>query len=181
MSGGTPVADVIPRPTHGDVVELILDDHRLFEELLRQIRDETQDRAGLRDVLARVLVAHAEAEEKEVYPQLRKKDAIGSEEVEHSSHEHDEGHEALLTMLGVVDTAGEEFGEAVHELSEAVSHHLDEEERDILNPARSEVAEEVRAQLGVAFAAERSRLMDDDCGNIDNVRRLVRRAKKRGG
>jgi len=62
-----------------------------------------------------------------------------------------------------------------------VSHHLDEEERDILNPARSEVAEEVRAQLGVAFAAERSRLMDDDCGNIDNVRRLVRRAKKRGG
>jgi len=33
----------------------------------------------------------------------------------------------------------------------------------------------------VAFAAERSRLMDDDCGNVDNVRRLVRRAKKRGG
>jgi len=29
----------IPRPTSGDVVEVILDDHRLFESLLRDLRD----------------------------------------------------------------------------------------------------------------------------------------------
>ena len=29
----------IPRPTNGDVVELILADHRLFESLLRELRD----------------------------------------------------------------------------------------------------------------------------------------------
>ena len=56
------MADVIPRPTEGDVIDLILADHRLFEELLRQLRDETNDRDGLRTILSRVLVAHAEAE-----------------------------------------------------------------------------------------------------------------------
>jgi len=175
------MSDVIPRPAHGDVVELILDDHRLFEELLRQLRDATQDRDGLRKLLSRVLVAHAEAEEKNVYPKLRKKDAIESEEAEHGKHEHDEGHEALLELLEIEDTSSEDFSQAVHELSEALHHHLDEEERDILNPARTDLDQSVRDDLGTAFATERAAQMDADCGNIDNVRKLVQRAKKRTG
>lgn len=175
------MADVIPRPVHGDVVELILDDHRIFEELLRQLRDATQDRAGLRTVLSKVLVAHAEAEESKVYPNLRRKDTIEPGEAEHGKHEHDEGHEALLALLEVEDTSSEEFGEAVHELSTALHHHLDEEEREILNPARTELDEETRNDLGRAFATERAAQMDADCGTIDNVRTLVKRAKKRSG
>lgn len=173
------MSDQVPRPTHGDVVELILDDHRLFEELLRQLRDETQDRDGLRRLLSRVLVAHAEAEEKEVYPLLRREDAISGGEAAHGTHEHDEGHEALLGVLEVDDTGSEEFSTAVHELSEALHHHLDEEERDILNPARTEVTEAVREELGAAFAAERTAQLEADCGTVDNVRRLVERAKRR--
>ncbi|MGH3425007.1 MAG: hemerythrin domain-containing protein, partial [Nocardioidaceae bacterium] len=80
----------IPRPASGDVVQLILDDHRLFETLLRQIRDETQDRDTLRRTLADVLVAHEEAEEEHVYPKLVRKDAIDEEQAEHGVHEHDE-------------------------------------------------------------------------------------------
>lgn len=175
------MADVIPRPVHGDVVELILDDHRLFEELLRQLRDATQDREGLRDVMAKVLVAHAEAEERKVYPRLRRKDTIEPDEAEHGKHEHDEGHEALLSLLDVAEISSEDFSEAVHELSAALQHHLDEEERDILNPARLELDQETRNELGAAFAAERTAQMDADCGNIDNVRKLVKRAKKRSG
>jgi hypothetical protein len=171
--------DVIPRPAHGDVVELILDDHRLFEEFLRQLRDETQDRAGLRAVLSRVLVAHAEAEEKEVYPNLSRRKAIGDGEAEHSEHEHDAGHVALLRLLEIDDTNSEDFSEAIHELSEALHHHIDEEEREILNPARTEVAEPVRERLGAAFAAERSAQLDIDCGSVENVRRLARRAAQR--
>jgi hemerythrin superfamily protein len=174
------MADVIPRPTEGDVIDLILDDHRLFEELLRQLRDETNDRDGLRAILSRVLVAHAEAEEKVVYPQFRRKRAIDSDEAEHSKQEHDEGREALLEVLKLKDTSGEDFSEAVKELSEAVHHHLDEEERDILNPARRDLSDQVRAELGAAFARQRIAQMDDDCGNIDNVRRLVERGHERG-
>jgi hypothetical protein len=174
------MADVIPRPTEGDVIDLILDDHRLFEELLRQLRDETNDREGLRAILSRVLVAHAEAEEKVVYPQFRRKRAIDSDEAEHGKHEHDEGHEALLDVLEIKDTGSEDFGEAIKALSEAVHHHLDEEEREILNPARHDLSDQVRSELGAAFARQRIAQMDDDCGNVGNVRKLVERAHKRG-
>jgi hemerythrin-like domain-containing protein len=175
------MADVIPRPTEGDVIDLILADHRLFEELLRQLRDETNDREGLRAILARLLVAHAEAEEKVVYPQFRQKRAIDAEEAEHSSHEHDEGHEALLALLEVKDSGSDEFSQAIKSLSEAVHHHLDEEEREILNPARHDLSDQVRGELGAAFARQRTAQMDNDCGTVANVRELVKRGKKRSG
>jgi hemerythrin superfamily protein len=171
------MADVIPRPTEGDVIDLILADHRLFEELLRQLRDDTNDRDGLRHLFARVLVAHAEAEEAVVYPQFRRKRAIDEEEAQHGSHEHDEGHEALLRVLEADDTMGEDFNEALESLSGAVHHHLDEEEREILNPARRDLSDQVRSELGAAFARQRISQMDSDCGHVDNVRRLVERAE----
>jgi len=162
--------------TGGDVVEIILADHRWFEEALRELRDVQSDRAAVLADLATVLIAHAEAEESKVYPQLKKKDAIDAEEVEHSEHEHDEGNEALLALMEVEDTSSEDFSEKLHELSEALSHHLDEEERDVLNPARTEVSEEVRRQLGDAFAEERARLIESGCGDIANVRKIVEAA-----
>ncbi|MEV6288149.1 hemerythrin domain-containing protein [Kribbella sp. NPDC051770] len=165
--------------TGGDVVEVILADHRWFEEALRELRDVESDRAAVLADLATVLIAHAEAEESKVYPQLRKKDAIDAEEVEHSEHEHDEGNEALLELMEVGDTASEEFSEKTHELSEALSHHLDEEERDVLNPARTDVSQEVRDDLGEKFAAERARLIESGAGSIENVRKLVEAAKKK--
>ena len=165
--------------TGGDVVDVILADHRWFEEALRELRDVQADRAAVLADLATVLIAHAEAEESKVYPALRKKNAIDSEEVEHSEHEHDEGNEALLDLMEVEDPAGEEFSEKTHELSEALTHHLDEEERDVLNPAKTDVDQEVRNRLGEEFAAERARLIDSGCGTIQNVRRIVEAAKKK--
>ncbi len=41
----------IPRPVSGDVVELIVDDHRMVERLLRELRDATADRENARTAL----------------------------------------------------------------------------------------------------------------------------------
>ena len=164
----------------GDVVELILSDHRKFESLLREVRNSDADRVGALSKLAALLVAHAEAEEKEVYPSLRRREAIDADEVEHSKEEHAEGHEALLAVLEVGDPDHEEFGAAVEELTKELAHHIDEEERIVLNPAREEVDAEVRRQLGLAFMKERQRLLDNDCGAIENVRRLVAEAREVG-
>lgn len=158
----------------GDVVEIILADHRWFEEALRELRDVRSDREAVLADLATVLIAHAEAEESKVYPMLRRKDAIDAEEVEHSEHEHDEGNEALLELMEVEDTGSEEFSSKLHELSEALTHHLDEEERDVLNPARTAISDQVRRNLGDTFAEERARLIAEDCGNIANVRKIVK-------
>jgi len=75
------------RPVSGDVVELILEDHRRFEGLLRDLRDSTSDRDAVRRAFATLHVAHAEAEEKHVYPQLRRKGAVGEHEAEHGEEE----------------------------------------------------------------------------------------------
>ena len=71
------------RPTSGDVIDLILDDHRRFEDLLRQLRSSASDRDAIRQAFAALHVAHAEAEERRVYPELRRKTAVDTEEAEH--------------------------------------------------------------------------------------------------
>jgi len=164
----------------GDVIDLILQDHRTFEALLRELRDSSADRKAALEAFATLHVAHAEAEEKNVYPALRRKQAIGGEEAEHGEHEHAEANEALLAVLELDTTQGEEFDEAVESLGTAVNHHLGEEEQTILNPARDEVAEDTRAELGKAFAQERNAQIDADCGRIDNVRRIVQEADDKG-
>ena len=170
----------IPRPTTGDVVELILDDHRLFEDLLRQLRDATADREAARAALAAVLIAHGEAEEAEVYTALVRKDAIGTDEAEHGEHEHAEGNEALLALLECRATDTQKFDDAVEDLATALNHHIGEEEQTILNPARTDVDASTRERLGRAFAGARSKLLDDGAGEVENVRRVVERDRRQG-
>ena len=174
-----PVTD-LPRPTEGDVLDLILDDHRLFEALLRELRDSSADRDAVRRAFAALHVAHAAAEEQEVYPTLRRRDAIDEHEAEHGSEEHAEGNQALLAVLESDAVDGDAFDDLVEELAGAVNHHLTEEELTILNPAREEVADDVRTRLGAAFAAARNTQLDDDCGRLENVWAVVARAEKKG-
>lgn len=167
-------------PTDGDVLDLILDDHRRFEALLRDLRDSSADRDAVRRTLSTLHVAHAEAEEHEVYPSLRRKDAITEHEADHGEEEHAEGHEALLAVLEADDLDGEDFEDKVEELAKVINHHLTEEELTILNPARDEVAEAERERLGAAFAKARNSLIEDDCGSVEKVRTIVEDARKKG-
>ena len=87
------------RPVSGDVIDLILEDHRRFEALMRQLRDSTSDRDAVRKALSALHVAHAEAEEKHVYPKLRNKDAITEHEAEHGEEAVSYTHLTLPTIL----------------------------------------------------------------------------------
>lgn len=170
----------VHRPVSGDVIDLILADHALFELLLRKLRDASSDRAAVLGALSNVLVAHAEAEEKYVYPKLRKRSAVGAHEAEHGEEEHAEGHEALLKVLELKSTTTEAFDDAVEELSATLNHHLVEEELTILNPAREGLGSRARAELGIEFARERNRQIDENCGTVTNVRALVARSRREG-
>jgi hypothetical protein len=168
------------RPVQGDVVDLILDDHRRCEALLRELRDSSSDREAVRRAFSALHVAHALAEEELVYPTLRRKGAVSAHEAEHGEEEHAEGHEALLAVLELKGTDTQAFDDAVEELASAVNHHLTEEELTILNPAREEVGDQVRAELGEAFAKRRNELLDDDCGSLTQVREIVASAERQG-
>ncbi len=162
-----------------DVIELILSDHRRFEDMFRGLRDRNSDRNGLLGELADVLVAHANAEEREVYPALRRFRKVDDEEVEHGAEEHAEGHQALLALLEVDDTSSQEWEDKLEELVETINHHVDEEERTILNEAREAVSDQRRAELGELFAGTRSEQLDAHCGRVDQVRELVSRTEDR--
>jgi len=168
------------RPEQGDVIELILEDHRRFEALLRDLRDSSSDRDAVRRALATLHTAHAIAEETHVYPKLERKNAISEEEAEHGEHEHAEGHETLLAVLELKGTDSQAFDDAVEKFAEKLNHHLTEEELTILNPAREEVGEQARAELGLAFATERNQQIDAGCGSLDQIRRLVAEAGRKG-
>ncbi|MFF7731867.1 hemerythrin domain-containing protein [Streptomyces sp. NPDC007984] len=156
-----------------DVVELILQDHRRMEDLFRRMRSVEDDRAGALREFADLLIAHAQAEEAEVYPALKRYKNIDDDEVEHGEHEHDEGNEALLELLEVQEVGSDAWDSKLEELVEAVTHHADEEERTILNGARENVAMERREELGLAFLRERERHLKAGCGSVENVRKLV--------
>ena len=171
----------IPRPTSGDVVERILEDHRLFEDLLREARRTDTDRAAARQALAEVLVAHATAEEEKVYPTLRRRaDDITAHEAEHGEEEHAEITEALLAFLRARGTDTRKYDDALEELATVVNHHSNEEEQTILNPAREEVAEPVRAELGVAWLTRRNQLLERGCASEEQVAALLDEAVEEG-
>ncbi|TXL87840.1 hemerythrin domain-containing protein [Streptomyces sp. IB2014 016-6] len=159
--------------TEHDVVALILRDHRTMEDLFRRMRSVEADRAEALREFAALLIAHARAEETEVYPALRRFKNIDDAEVEHGEEEHDEGNEALLDLLETGEVGSDEWDEKLEKLVEAVTHHLDEEERTILNGARENVGAERRAELGVAFTEERARQLAADCGSVESVREQV--------
>ncbi|MDQ0793345.1 hemerythrin domain-containing protein [Streptomyces sp. B1I3] len=157
-----------------DVVAVILEDHRTMEEQLRRMRSVEEDReAALRDFAA-LLIAHGEAEEAEVYPALKRFRNVDNEEVEHGEEEHHEGNEALLALMEVDEVGSDEWDEKLEELATAVTHHIDEEERTILNGARENVPDARRAELGAVFLRDREKHLRADCGSIDSVRAVVR-------
>ncbi len=170
----------IPRPTSGDVLELILDDHRLFEDLLRAARRNDVDREAARKALTELLVAHAEAEEEKVYPTLRKKRAIGAHEEEHGEEEHAEITEAIVGFLEAKGTDTEKYDAALEDLATVVNHHTNEEEQTIINPAREDVAVKVREELGAAWATRRNELLEQGCASLEQVKALLHRAEKEG-
>lgn len=169
------------RPSSGDVLDLITDDHRLFERMLAQLRDATADREAVRAAFADVLIAHGEAEEELVYPVIRNQaDDVDEGDVEHGHEEHAEGNQALLAVLELKGTDTQAFSDAVEELTRLVSHHIAEEELTIISPARTEVGDRVRRELGEKWAARRNELIDARCGAVENVRRIVEEAKGAG-
>jgi len=170
----------IPRPSSGDVLERILEDHRLFEDLLRLARRTDTDRQAVRESLAELLVAHARSEEEKVYPSLRKDRAITEHEEEHGEEEHAEILEALLAFLQVEGTDSPEYDDALEDLATVVNHHSNEEEQTILDPARADEPLERREELAVAWLARRNELLGQGCASPDQVAALIEEAVAEG-
>lgn len=166
----------ISRPTNGDIVELIKDDHRTFEELLREMRDGSADRDAARSAFAELLVAHSEAEEEVAYPQLKEAKVIPAEEEHHGEEEHAATNEQLLALLEAKGTDTQKFEDALEKVAEVLMHLIGEEELSILNPTQADASDELRQDLGVTWVTRRNQLLEEGCASLSQVRALVEQA-----
>jgi hemerythrin superfamily protein len=148
----------------GDVVELIMQDHREVERLFEALRTDPAKRPGLVPVLTTLLAAHSRAEEAEVYP-VAAAEAGEKEEVSHSQQEHIEADQ-LLAKLAQTDPTSAEFDKALQNLVDAVSHHVEEEETKVLPGMRSNLSDQRRSELGEAFASSRKQHLGEQPGDM---------------
>ncbi|MGK4595450.1 hemerythrin domain-containing protein [Amycolatopsis sp. w19] len=138
----------------GDVVDLIMQDHREVERLFHELERHPEKRPLLVPVLSSLLTAHSRAEEAEVYP-AAKGEADEAEDVAHGQKEHAET-EQLLAKLNETEPESKQFEKVLSDLVEAVTHHVKEEESTVLP--------KMRRELGKAFVSSRTSHLGDRPG-----------------
>jgi len=113
-----------------DPMRILKADHREVEKLLDKLAasEEGAEREQMVDELVTKLSAHMEAEESIVYPPV--KIEVGEEDEEEAEIEHGLAREGLEKVQRMVEMPG--FGAAVEMLKGGISHHVEEEETQLL-------------------------------------------------
>lgn len=137
-----------------DAVTVIQNDHRVMEALFEELRDPASDRPALLDEVAARFAAHARAEEEQVYPALVEADPSQADDVHHGLDEHHEAEE-LLEELRATALDSPAFDEVLDEFVAAVSHHVEEEESELLPRLAESVGKARLQELGRAFEQAR--------------------------
>jgi hemerythrin-like domain-containing protein len=129
-----------------DPALLLKADHRTVKDLLTELAESDAGikRRRLLDKLRTELEVHMQLEESLVYPLVR--EHIGEEEEEEADVEHGLAREGLSKLAGLVDGPG--FGAAVEMLEGGISHHVKEEEKEILPQLKRQLPREEWLGLG---------------------------------
>ncbi|MGH3434391.1 MAG: hemerythrin domain-containing protein [Thermocrispum sp.] len=134
----------------GDIVDLIIGDHRDFEKTFAEFErggQQPEYRRKLLDHLIAGLTRHAVAEEQLVYPTAADKADGGKEMVEHELEEHS-GAEQRMKDLEDVEPTDPKFDELVAELIHDLRHHFEEEESKLLPALRAACGHDELVELG---------------------------------
>jgi hemerythrin superfamily protein len=132
-----------------DVTRLIEADHREVEGLFAQFK---QDRSkATATTICEELDAHASAEEHVFYPVVRDDVPDGRKLAKEGEDEHGEARQLIGRIKNTEDE--DHLAELVQQLEEAVSHHVQEEESEMLPKSREALGAERLEQLGAEFEA----------------------------
>jgi hemerythrin superfamily protein len=164
-----------------DVTKMLEADHRQVEELFSQIEAaEGADRQPLLDQLISSLHAHMELEEAVLYPAMES--VTGAEAVEEGVVEHDLGRKGLEDVQRLApDEPG--FGAALDSVKAGITHHVDEEEKEIFPQLRKKGAK-VLTEIATPFMKKRLEVglpMDADALSAASTKEeLLAEAKSAG-
>lgn len=165
-----------------DVISLITADHREVERIFDQLRSRDADRAALVAELGSLLIAHSRAEEERVYPVIAKDAPDERDQVRHSEDEHHQA-EDLVHRLEQTPPDDAAFDRLLDELVEAVTHHVETEESEVLPALREAVSDRRLAELGTEFSRRRQQALEELGGvDVSELRgdKLYEEARKEG-
>jgi hemerythrin-like domain-containing protein len=146
-----------------DALDLLKADHQkvrnLFREFdsLRGIDDEDERKSELVDEICYELTLHTMLEEEIFYPVLRS--AIDDDELMDEADVEHGGARELISQLEVMYPGDDHFDATVIVLGEEVSHHIDKEEGEMFDAARSAGVD--LGSLAEQLAARRAELEED--------------------
>jgi hemerythrin superfamily protein len=141
-----------------DIIELVLEDHHAVAALFDKLQaatsadDQTALYAQVKDALER----HAAAEEKVLYPRVRKEVPDGKEESKDAIEEHDQIR-ASLEEVEEHDAGTELFTLAVAQLVATTKHHVGVEESELLPDFRKNSDAGERDELGRKFSEAKAK------------------------
>ncbi|MPY79902.1 MAG: hemerythrin domain-containing protein [Actinophytocola sp.] len=118
----------------GDLVSVIVNDHREVEQAFGELESGTGDaeyRRNLADHVIAELVRHSVAEEQFMYPAVRKYLDGGEQLAEKEIEEHSEA-EQVMKQLESMDANEENFDRLLRQLMQDVREHVEDEEKNLL-------------------------------------------------
>jgi hypothetical protein len=145
------------RDSQPDAIELLEQEHRRFEQLLKQ-GEETTERARLSrrevlDTLTRALNAHEVMEERVLYPALKSHPQARDIVLEGFQEHH--VADLIVGELHDVATDDEQWGAKFKVLKENIEHHIQEEEGEMFRLARGIFSRDELAELAARMLAIR--------------------------
>lgn len=132
-----------------DVITLIEQDHREVERVFGRLQSGGTDRRALVTELETLLLPHTEAEEQAVYPTMERSGLESFDRAE-ADGEHEEAGTLLERLKTQVDD-DTSFRSTLTELVDAVHHHVEEEEQEMLPELRQACDDEMLRKLGERF------------------------------
>lgn len=141
-----------------NLIELIKSDHRKVESLFSKMEKAkgSKKMQELFDQIYTELTLHAKVEELTLYPSMRNYDET-HDMVDEAEEEHTEAKE-LLEEIKSMSPSDPDFKAKIEELKEAVEHHVEEEENEILPSVSDSMDEQEMKELAKEFQEAKSKL-----------------------
>jgi hemerythrin superfamily protein len=144
------------------IFEAIRKDHEKQRLLLKILLETTGDSEARRfhfNELKNELAAHASAEERHFYSPLMESDKT-IDESRHAIHEHYQ-LDKLVETLDNTDMSSSAWMHYMKQLNEKLLHHLDEEEKEFFQQAKTVLDSEEKKALGDEFVEEKQKQLED--------------------
>jgi hemerythrin superfamily protein len=132
-----------------DVTKLIETDHREVEGLFAQFKQDKSKATAMK--ICEELDAHADAEERTFYPVVRDEVPDGAKLASEGKDEHGDARQLIGRIKNTTDDG--HLADLVNQLEQAVSHHVQEEESEMLPRSRDALGATRLDELGKEFEA----------------------------